>query len=71
MFGKLEGQKLQRVPQGFEPDHPMAEWLKLKQFFVFVEWPEANCYKAGFVKEVATVFEKATPLVQFLTEAGG
>ena len=71
MFGKLEGQKLQRVPQGFEPDHPMAEWLKLKQFFVFVEWPEANCYKAGFVKEVATVFEKATPLVQFLTEADG
>ncbi|MEX1276639.1 MAG: DUF2461 domain-containing protein [Bacteroidota bacterium] len=71
MFGMLEGEKLRRVPQGYEPDHPMAEWLKFKQFFVSVEWPESKCYKAAFVKEVATVFEKAAPLVKFLTEAGG
>jgi uncharacterized protein (TIGR02453 family) len=69
MFGKLEGEKLKRVPQGFEPDHSMAEWLKHKQFFVWIEWPESKCLKAKFVAEVAEVYEAAAPLVRFLNEA--
>lgn len=70
MFGTLAGEKLQRAPQGFEPDHPMAEWLKLKQFFVFVEWPEAKCHKKSFVIDVARVCETAAPLARFLDSAG-
>ena len=69
VFGKLQGEKLQRVPQGYEADHPMAEWLKYKQFFVGVEWPETKCVKARFVDNVAGVFESATPMVRFLNEA--
>ncbi|MDP2883737.1 MAG: DUF2461 domain-containing protein [Ignavibacteria bacterium] len=69
IFGKLEGEKLQRVPKGYEPDHPMAEWLKHKQFFVGVEWPESKCLKQKFVPETVCVFEAATPLVRFLNEA--
>jgi uncharacterized protein (TIGR02453 family) len=68
-FGKLEGEKLQRVPKGYEPDHPMAEWLKYKQFFVWIEWPESKCLKENFVAEVAEVCKAATPLVRFLNEA--
>lgn len=68
-FKKIDGDKLQRVPRGFEPDHPMAEWLKLKQFFVGVEWKEEKCLKPQFVKEIAKVFEEATPLVAFLNDA--
>jgi len=68
-FKKLEGEKLKRVPKGFEADHPMAEWLKQKQFFVWVEWPEAKCKRENFVNEIARVFEAATPLVQFLNDA--
>lgn len=69
MFGKLEGEKLQRVPQGYEPDHAMAEWLKYKQFFVGTELPEGKCLKEKFVPDVVEVFEAATPLVRFLNEA--
>lgn len=68
-FKKLEGEKLRRVPKGYPADHPMAEWLKQKQFFVWVEWPEAKSKKAQLVKEVASVFEAATPLVRFLNHA--
>jgi uncharacterized protein (TIGR02453 family) len=68
-FKKIDGDKLQRVPRGFEPDHPMAEWLKLKQFFVGVDWKEEKCLKPQFVKEVAKVFEEAAPLVAFLNDA--
>lgn len=68
-FGALEGEKLHRPPKGYEPDHPMAEWLKYKQFFVGTEWPEARCLKGRFTAEVASVFETSTPLIQFLNEA--
>jgi uncharacterized protein (TIGR02453 family) len=68
-FGNIRGDKLQRVPQGYQPDHPMAEWLKQKQFFVWVEWPESKCLKARFVIEVADIYEAATPLARFLNEA--
>jgi uncharacterized protein (TIGR02453 family) len=69
IFGKLEGEKLQRVPKGYDPDHPMAEWLKHKQFFVWIEWTESKCLKDKFVAEVAEVYKAATPLVRFLNEA--
>lgn len=69
MFGKPEGEKLQRVPRGYEPGHPMAEWLKFKQFFVFVEWPESRCHEKALLKDVARAFETATPLVRFLDQA--
>ncbi len=68
-FGKLEGDKLQRVHKGYEPDHAMAEWLKYKQFFVGEEWSESKCLKRKFVPEIAAVFEAATPLVRFLNQA--
>jgi uncharacterized protein (TIGR02453 family) len=68
-FGALEGEKLQRPPKGYEPDHPMVEWLKHKQFFVGVEWPESRSLRQKFTADAATVFETATPLVRFLNEA--
>lgn len=68
-FGAVDGEKLRRVPQGFDQDHPLGEWLKLKQFFVGVEWKEEKCLRALFVKEVAQVFETASPLVGFLNDA--
>ena len=68
-FKKFDGERLQRIPHGYDPSHPMAEWLTLKQFFVGVEWPEQKCLKRNFVKEVAAVFEDAAPLVNFLNKA--
>lgn len=69
LFGGLEGDKLQRTPQGFPPDHPMSEWLKFRQMYVYLEWPVAKCFRAAFVDDVATVFDQMLPLVRFLNEA--
>jgi uncharacterized protein (TIGR02453 family) len=69
LFGTIEGERLKRIPQGYEEDHPMSEWLKLKQFFVGVEWKEGKCLKPQFVNEVARVFEAASPFVAFLNDA--
>ena len=69
LFGTIEGDRLQRIPPGYPADHPMAEWLKLKQFFVGLSWPEKKCYSRSFVDDAARVFERATPFVKFLNEA--
>ncbi len=69
LFGGLEGDTLQRVPQGYPIDHPMAEWLKYKQLYVYLEWPVSKCYRPKFVDDVVGVFREMMPLVRFLNEA--
>ncbi|MFQ5798195.1 MAG: DUF2461 domain-containing protein [Bacteroidota bacterium] len=69
LFGGLEGNTLQRVPQGYPADHPVAKWLKYKQLYLYVEWPESKCYGQNFVDEVIKVFQEMMPLVRFLNEA--
>lgn len=69
MFAPFDWQKLQRMPKGYEENHPMAQWLKYKQFFVGISWPEEKCYKANYVDEVASVCREVTPLVRFLNNS--
>jgi uncharacterized protein (TIGR02453 family) len=68
-FGKIEGDKLQRVPKGFSPEHEMADFLKFKQFFMSYSMPEGECFKKSFPKIVCNVFEPMMPLVRFINEA--
>jgi uncharacterized protein (TIGR02453 family) len=70
-FGEMEGEKLVRVPAGYPADHPLAEYLKHKHFLVGLTVPDYRCLKPVFVKEVARVFQKASPLVGFLNRAIG
>lgn len=68
-FGKLEGNTLRRIPKGYDESHPMAEYLKFKQFFVGVALPESTCTKASLVDTVAAIAKDADPLVKFLNRA--
>jgi uncharacterized protein (TIGR02453 family) len=70
-FGELEGDRLQRVPQGYETNHPMAEWLKYKWLYAGVTWPHEKSFKPKFVQEAARIYEQVTPLVRFLNDALG
>lgn len=69
LFAPFEWNKLQRVPKGYDEMHPMADWLKYKQFFVGVSWPEWKCHKESLVDEISTICEVATPLVRFLNNS--
>ncbi|HEX9614286.1 MAG TPA: DUF2461 domain-containing protein, partial [Bacteroidota bacterium] len=69
MFGSIEGDRLRRIPQGYDPGDPMADWLRLKQFFVGASFPVGKCHSPRFVDEVAKGFRVATPLVRFLNKA--
>jgi len=65
-FGSVKGDRLVRMPRGFEEEDPMAEWLKLKQFFVGASLRESTCYRASFVRTIVSHYEAAAPFVRFL-----
>jgi len=68
-FGKISGERLQRMPKGYEEGHPMEEWLKFKQFFVGVSMKGGACVRPSYVDDVAAICEEAAPLVRFLNGA--
>lgn len=69
MFRSLEGEKLTRPPKGYDPGHPMIEYIKFKQFFVGFELSEESCHKKDFLRKSADAFLIATPLLRFLNDA--
>jgi uncharacterized protein (TIGR02453 family) len=68
-FGALDGTRLQRVPIGYAPDHPMADYLKLKQFFVGVTLDDDAILKPTFVRDAAKIYSEAATFVRFFNEA--
>lgn len=66
--GRLQGESLARVPRGFSADHPGAEYLKMRQYLCWREYPAAFAADAGFYREVVTRFKAMLPLVRFLNE---
>lgn len=58
--------KLHRVPAGFEKDHPMAEYLKLKSFIVTHPVSDEQLLDKNAAKNFATIFKSIKPLNDFL-----
>ena len=71
LYGTLEGEKLSRVPQGYEKDHPMAEYLKFKQFYAGMSLDEKTALRKDFPKKVIESFTVIYPLVRFLNASIG
>jgi uncharacterized protein (TIGR02453 family) len=66
--GRLEGDRLQRVPRGFPVDHPAAEYLRHRQFLAGKQLPARFAASPGFYRGVLDVFKKIAPLIRFLNE---
>ncbi len=69
--GRLQGDRLQRVPRPFRADHPAAALLKHKQFLAWREFPADLAASPQFYPSVLGVFRAIAPLVRFLNEAIG
>ncbi len=66
---EIEGDALQRVPQGFAADHPCAEDLKLKDFYTTTGFTNAQVLAPDFLDQVTQACQEAAPLVAFLCKA--
>jgi uncharacterized protein (TIGR02453 family) len=67
-YERLQGDALSRVPRGFPADHPAADYLKLRQYVAWREYPATFCASPRFYSTVARLFEVLAPVIRFLNE---
>ncbi|WP_153399302.1 DUF2461 domain-containing protein [Chryseobacterium vaccae] len=58
--------KLKKVPQGFEKEDPMAEYLKLKNYIVVYSLKDEDVLNKSAVKNLAKIFKVMKPFNDFL-----
>lgn len=66
---ELRGDRLVKVPQGFDKEDPMADYLKYKQFTVFHQLTDDDVLDKKFVEKAVKIFKEIYPFNQFLNEA--
>ena len=72
IYGDLSNEapyKLSRVPKGYEPGNPAAEYLKLKSFVAMVSLKDPDLTAKDLVKKTAAAFEALQPLIEFINAA--
>ncbi len=66
---ELAGDSLQRAPKGYDPDHPLIEDLKRKDFIAVHRLTQKQVLAADFVDEFAGLCGEAKGLVKWLCGA--
>ena len=66
---ELAGDRLTRAPRGFDPEHPLVEDLKWKDYIAVVELDEAFVTKSELAARLGKTFAAATPFMRFLCGA--
>lgn len=59
---------LKRIPHEFDKDHPAAEYMKLKHFYVMKEFSEKELFKDDFLDYITSIYKLMYPLNEFLNE---
>jgi uncharacterized protein (TIGR02453 family) len=67
-FGDLQEDEdmLKRVPAGFDKNHPAAEYMKLKHFYVMKQLSEKDLYDKDFVNNTVKAFKLMYPFNKYL-----
>lgn len=65
----VEGEALKRVPAGYDPDHPFAEDLKLKDLYTMARFTDRQVCSPDFMQRFLAACRTASPLVAFLTRS--
>jgi uncharacterized protein (TIGR02453 family) len=67
----VTGDSLKRPPKGYDPEHPLLDVLKLKDFTAVARLTQRQVTAPGFVREFGAVCRAGSPLVRFVCEAIG
>jgi uncharacterized protein (TIGR02453 family) len=70
-FGDLsrEEESLKRVPAGFDRNSPAAEYLKLKNFYIFKEFPNAEVLQEDFLEKITLLYKASYELKEWFVKA--
>jgi uncharacterized protein (TIGR02453 family) len=66
---ELGGDSLKRPPRGIDPEHPLIEDLKRKDFIASATLPQATVLEPGFIREFSTICSAGSPFVKYICEA--
>jgi uncharacterized protein (TIGR02453 family) len=64
---ELVGESLKRAPKGYDPDHPLVEDLKRKDFIGSRTFSEAEACAPDFIDRFGQSCQQAAPFMEFLT----
>ena len=67
-FGKIEGEKLKKMPKGYPADHPQIELLKYKSYLIMNEVPDKMVLSDEYFDYVIDVFKAMKPFNDYLNE---
>ncbi len=68
---QLRGDSLARPPRDFDPEHPLIDDLKRKDFIALVELDDSDVLAADFADRVAVACRRLAGFCQFLCRAVG
>ena len=68
---RLSSESLVRAPRGFDPEHPLVDDLRRKDFIAIRQLDEKSATSARFGDTFLSACRDAGPLVRFLCEALG
>ena len=68
---ELSGESLKRPPRGVDPDHPLIEDLKRKDFIAVTRISEAEACHPNFLERFTTIARTGSEFVAFLSRAVG
>ena len=66
---ELSGDRLVRPPRGFDPEHPLIEDLKWKDYVAGARLSQEDVLQPNFIKEYATYCRAGLPFMSFLCGA--
>ena len=68
---ELAGDSLKRAPKGYDPDHPLIEDLRRKDFIAVTNLKEKDLTAVAFLDRFTKICTAAKPFMRYLTEAVG
>ena len=68
---RLAGEALKRPPRGYDPEHPLIEDLKRKDFVVIADVEEAEAVRPDFLDRFAAIAGAGGEFTSFLCKAVG
>jgi uncharacterized protein (TIGR02453 family) len=66
---RLGGETLKRPPAGFDPDHPLIDELKRKDFIAVADLSENDVTASGFLDRFLDLCGEAGPFMRFLCDS--
>jgi len=69
LYGALEGESLKRPPRGFDPEHPLMEDLRRKDFIASTRLRQSDITSEGFMQAYLATVRTGAPFMRYLCGA--